>query len=138
MATALTDGYVAGLLASAIIIAAADALVALVTINARLSAAEAAGATEPAASQTDNPGTYGVIGAPPATRLTRMSHAPSWRSGGRRHCSLVTRCSLRGATLDERYPPYLYTCRWHGTGQRARSYRPFCLSHREPWPTRDL
>src|SRR5215831_18253098 len=52
-------------------------------------------------SQTDNPGTYGVIGAPPATRMTRMSHAPSWRSGGRRHRSLVTRCSLRGATLDE-------------------------------------
>jgi hypothetical protein len=41
-ATALTDGYVAGLLAGAIIVAA-GALVALVTINARLSAAEAAG-----------------------------------------------------------------------------------------------
>src|SRR5229473_1624425 len=42
MATALTDGYVAGLLAGAIIVAA-GALVALFTINARLSAAEAAG-----------------------------------------------------------------------------------------------
>ncbi len=41
-ATALTDGYVAGLLAGAII-AAAGALVALFMINARLSAAEAAG-----------------------------------------------------------------------------------------------
>jgi len=41
MATALTDGYVAGLLAGAIIFAA-GAVVALVTISARLSAAEAA------------------------------------------------------------------------------------------------
>jgi hypothetical protein len=41
MATALTAGYVAGLLAGAIIVAA-GALVALLTINARLSAAEAA------------------------------------------------------------------------------------------------
>ncbi|HET9967809.1 MAG TPA: MFS transporter [Streptosporangiaceae bacterium] len=41
-ATALTDGYVAGLLAGAIIVAV-GALVALFTINARLSAAEAAG-----------------------------------------------------------------------------------------------
>jgi hypothetical protein len=41
-AAALTDGYVAGLLAGAIIVAA-GALVALLTINARLSAAEAAG-----------------------------------------------------------------------------------------------
>jgi Major Facilitator Superfamily len=41
-ATALTDGYVAGLLAGAIIVAA-GALVALFTINARISAAEAAG-----------------------------------------------------------------------------------------------
>ena len=38
MATALTDGYVAGLLAGAIIVAA-GAFVALLTINARLSAA---------------------------------------------------------------------------------------------------
>jgi len=42
MATALTDGYTAGLLAGAIIVAA-GAVVALFTINARLSAAEAAG-----------------------------------------------------------------------------------------------
>jgi hypothetical protein len=40
--TALTDGYVAGLLAGAIIFAA-GAVVALVSINARLSGAEAAG-----------------------------------------------------------------------------------------------
>jgi uncharacterized RDD family membrane protein YckC len=40
---ALTDGYIAGLLAGAIIIVAAGALVALFTINARLSAAEAGG-----------------------------------------------------------------------------------------------
>ena len=39
---ALTDGYVAGLLAGAIIVAA-GALVALLTINARVSGAEAAG-----------------------------------------------------------------------------------------------
>ena len=42
MVTALTDGYTAGLLAGAIIVAV-GAIVALVTINARLSAAEAAG-----------------------------------------------------------------------------------------------
>jgi len=42
MATALTDGYVAGLLAGSIIFAA-GAVVALLTINARSSAAEAAG-----------------------------------------------------------------------------------------------
>jgi hypothetical protein len=42
MPAALTDGYVAGLLVGAIIVAA-GALVALFTINARLSAAEAAG-----------------------------------------------------------------------------------------------
>jgi EmrB/QacA subfamily drug resistance transporter len=42
MATALTDGYVAGLLAGAIIYAL-GALVAILTINARVSAAEAAG-----------------------------------------------------------------------------------------------
>ena len=44
-AVALTDGYIAGLLAGAIIFAA-GALVAVLTINARISAAEAA-ATEP-------------------------------------------------------------------------------------------
>jgi len=42
MARALTDGYVAGLLAGAVIVAV-GALVALLTINARLSAAEAGG-----------------------------------------------------------------------------------------------
>jgi hypothetical protein len=42
MAVALTDGYVSGLLAGAIIFAV-GAIVALVAINARVSAAEAAG-----------------------------------------------------------------------------------------------
>jgi hypothetical protein len=42
MAAALTDGYVAGLLAGCIIFAA-GALVALITINARVSPAGAAG-----------------------------------------------------------------------------------------------
>src|SRR5262249_45243327 len=42
MATALTDGYVVGLVVGAIIVAL-GALVALFTINARLSATEAAG-----------------------------------------------------------------------------------------------
>ena len=38
-------------------------------------------------------------------QLARPSPAQSRRSGGRRYCSLVTRCSLRCATLDRRYPP---------------------------------
>jgi hypothetical protein len=42
VATALTDGYVAGLLAGSVMFAA-GALVAVLTINARISAAEAAG-----------------------------------------------------------------------------------------------
>lgn len=42
MAVALTDGYVSGLLAGAIIFAV-GAIVALVAINARVSGAEAAG-----------------------------------------------------------------------------------------------
>jgi len=41
MATALTDGYVAGLLAGSVMFDA-GALVAVLTINARISAAEAA------------------------------------------------------------------------------------------------
>lgn len=42
MAAALTDGYVAGLLAGSVIFAA-GALVAALTVNARISAPEAAG-----------------------------------------------------------------------------------------------
>jgi hypothetical protein len=52
IATALTDGHVAGLLADAIIVAA-GALVALITINARLNTAEAADTGHRAGSQTD-------------------------------------------------------------------------------------